>query len=71
MYKDILLPVDREHAVSWQMALPVAIDYCKAFGARLHVMTVVPSLGVGDVSSFLPMGFEQKLHAQRHAPSTR
>ena len=61
MYKDILLPVDREHAASWQKALPVAVEYCKAFGARLHVMTVVPGLGVGDVSSFLPMGFEQKL----------
>lgn len=61
MFKDILLPVDREHEASWQTALPVAIDYCKASGARLHVLTVVPGLGVGNVSSFLPMDFEQKI----------
>ncbi|MGB8434081.1 MAG: universal stress protein [Burkholderiales bacterium] len=61
MFKDILLPVDREHEASWQMALPAAIDYCKASGARLHVLTVVPGLGVGNVSSFLPMDFEQKI----------
>lgn len=61
MYKDILLPVDREHEASWRQALPVATAYCKAFGARLHVLTVVPAFGVGDVSSFLPMGYEQQL----------
>ena len=61
MYKDILLPVDREHEASWKKALPVAVEYCRAFGARLHVLTVVPGLGVGDVSSFLPIGFEQQL----------
>jgi len=61
VFKDILLPVDREHEASWQTSLPVAIDYCKASGARLHVLTVVPGLGVGNVSSFLPMDFEQKI----------
>jgi nucleotide-binding universal stress UspA family protein len=61
MYTDILLPVNREHEASWKKALPVAIEHCKAFGSRLHVLTVVPGLGVGDVSSFLPMGFEQQV----------
>jgi nucleotide-binding universal stress UspA family protein len=61
VFKDILLPVDREHEASWRTALPVAIDYCKASGAILHVLTVVPGLGVGNVSSFLPMDFEQKI----------
>jgi nucleotide-binding universal stress UspA family protein len=61
VFKDILLPVDREHEASWRTALPVAVDYCKAAGARLHVLTVVPGLGVGDVWSFLPMGFDQKI----------
>ena len=61
MYKELLLPVDREHESSWRKALPAALEYCKAFGARLHVLTVVPGLGVGDVSSFLPIDFEQRL----------
>ncbi len=61
MFKDILLAVDREHEASWQKALPVAIEHCRTFGARLHVLTVVPGLGVGDVSSFLPMGYERQI----------
>ncbi|NJN39573.1 MAG: universal stress protein [Gammaproteobacteria bacterium] len=61
MFKDVLLPVDREHAASWQRALPFAIAQCKTSGARLHVLTIVPGLGVGDVSSFLPAGYEQQI----------
>lgn len=61
MYKDILLAVDREQESSWRLSLPVALAHCKAFGARLHVLNVVHALGVGDVASFLPMGFEQKV----------
>ncbi len=60
MYKDILLAVDHDHEDSWREALPVALEYCKAFGARLHLLTVVQDLGVGNVSSFLPMDFEKK-----------
>ncbi len=61
MYKEILLTVDREHEASWRISLPVALQQCKAFGARLHLLTVVHELGVGDVASFLPMDFDRQL----------
>jgi len=60
MYKDILLPIDLNHESSWRSALPVALAHCKAFGARLHVMTVVPEFGMSIVGNFFPEGFEKK-----------
>ena len=60
MYKDILFPVDLNHESSWQKALPTAAEYCKAFGATLHVMTVVPDFGKAVVGSFFPADFEEK-----------
>ncbi len=71
MYKDILLPVDLNHKSSWEKALPVALEYCRAFGARLHVMTVLPDFGMSIVGSYFPEGFESKhrdeLNRQLHA----
>lgn len=60
MYKDILLPVDLNQESSWKSALPVAIDHARAFGTRLHVMTVVPDFGMTMVGQFFPKGFEKK-----------
>ena len=60
MFKDILLPIDLNHESSWRSALPVALEHCKAFGSRLHVMTVVPEFGLSLVGSFFPDGFEQQ-----------
>jgi nucleotide-binding universal stress UspA family protein len=41
MYKSILVPIDLAHDSSWQRSLPVAAALARAFGSRLHVMTVV------------------------------
>lgn len=60
MYKDILLPVDLNHESSWKKALPTALEYCKAFGANLHVMTVVPDFGLPIVAGYFPKDFESK-----------
>lgn len=60
MYKDILFPVDLHQESSWQKALPVAVDYCKAFGSTLHVLNVVPDFGMATVGSYFPEGFEDK-----------
>jgi nucleotide-binding universal stress UspA family protein len=60
MYKNILLPVDLNEESSWQTALPTAVEYCKAFGARLHVMTVVPDFGMPVVAQFFPEDYAQR-----------
>ena len=64
MYKHILLPIDLEDQTSWKIALPVAAEYAKAFGATLHVMTVVPDFGMSLVGSFFPSDFAEKALAE-------
>ncbi len=60
MYRDILFPVDLNHESSWKSALPTAIEYCKAFGSRLHVVTVLPEFGLPIVANYFPENFEEK-----------
>lgn len=59
MYKDILLSVDLEDDNSWRKALPTAVEYAKAFGSRLHVISVVPEFGL--VRQFFPDNYENQL----------
>jgi len=71
MYKDILLPVDLGSEASWSKALPTAVELCKAFECRLHVLTVVPDFGMTMVAQYFPEHYEEqalesadeKLHA--------
>ncbi|MBC8240901.1 MAG: universal stress protein [Alphaproteobacteria bacterium] len=60
MFKHILLAVDLEHDKTWAKSLPTSVEYAQAFGATLHVMTVVPDFGMSIVSSFFPKGHEKK-----------
>ena len=59
MYKEILLPIDLNHESSWKKALPCALQLAKTFGARLHVMTVVPDFGMSIVGSYFPKDYEK------------
>lgn len=61
MYRDILLPVDLADPSSWRAALPVALTLCRSFGARLHVVSVVPDFGMAIVGQYFPESFEQEM----------
>ena len=61
MFKEILLPVDLGNPETQEKAVSTAIDMAKAFGCRLHVMTIVPDFGEGFVSSFFPVDFQEKI----------
>jgi nucleotide-binding universal stress UspA family protein len=67
MYKNILLPIDLNSIETQEPAIGTAIQLTKTFGARLHVMAVVPDLGVGVVSTFFPEDYEQKVMAAADA----
>ncbi len=65
MFKHILLPVDLNEEHSWKKALPIAVENCKAFGATLHLVTVVPDLGAhAAVAQFFPDDYEDKVLGQ-------
>ncbi len=60
MYKSILLSVDLNHEKSWENALPAALELTKTLGAALHLVTIVPRIGMSIVGTFLPEDFEKK-----------
>lgn len=64
MYSNILLSVDLTDESSWKKALPTAVEYCRAFDARLHMLTVVPDFGMTFVAQYFPPGFEEKALAE-------
>lgn len=61
MYKDILVPIDLEHESSWKEALSTAGKLCEDTGARLHLLAVVPDVGMSIISQYFPKGYEKEL----------
>ena len=60
MYSKILVPIDLAQESSWSTALPVATRIAQSDGAELHVMTVIPDLGMSIVGTYLPDDAEAK-----------
>lgn len=60
MFKDILIPINTSDKTTWEKPLETAVYLARSCGARLHVMTVVPSFDYAAVESFFPPDFEQK-----------
>lgn len=52
MYTDIMLAVDLVHPETQTKAVQTAVSLCRAYGARLHVITVVPDYGMSIVGGF-------------------
>lgn len=67
MYKTILLTIDVNAATSWNKALPQAVELCRAWGAALHVLCVVPNYGMPLVEGFFPEDYQKKAHAKAQA----
>ena len=61
MYKDILISIDLGAETSWAKALPTAVALCQTFGARLHIVNVVPDFGLSMVSQYFPEGYEKQM----------
>jgi nucleotide-binding universal stress UspA family protein len=63
MFKDILLPIDLAQRETQMKAVDVAVDMARKWGARLHLMTVVPDIGSSLVATYFPKDFEEKARA--------
>ncbi len=64
MYKNVLLTVDLTDPSSWRKALPAALEMCRAEGATLHLMTVVPDYGMTVVGQYFPEEYQKKAVVQ-------
>ncbi len=60
MYRNILLTLDLNEESSWRKALPIAVECCRAFGAELHLMTVVPDFGMSAVAQYFPEDYAER-----------
>jgi len=60
MYKDILVAVDVNDETSSKKTVDVAVACCRTFGARLHLLAVVPDFGMSIVSQYFPNDYAQK-----------
>jgi len=64
MFNEILVPVDLEEESSWRKALPVAIEMCRKFAKKIHLVTVLPTYGLAIVGGYFPKDFEKKAFAE-------
>jgi len=64
MFKEILVPVDLEEESSWRKALPVAVEMCRKFATKIHLVTVLPTYGMALVGGYFPKDFETKAFAE-------
>ncbi len=60
MFKEILLPIDLGDTGSSKSALSVAVEFSQGAGAKLHVLAVVPGMGMSIISQYFPEDFEEK-----------
>jgi nucleotide-binding universal stress UspA family protein len=63
MFKNVLIAIDLSEPGSWARALPVAVQTCKDWSARLHVVTVASEVNV-QVASFFPQDANERLVEQ-------
>ena len=68
MYRDILLAVDLVNADTQLKAVSTAVKLAETFGARLHVITVVPDYGMSIVGGYFTKDHERQ--ALEHANET-
>lgn len=65
MFHNVLLTIDLGQESSWKKALPTALELagCSPKGT-LHVLTVVPDVGMSIVGQFFPKNFEDDIAAK-------
>ena len=60
MFKSILVPLDLGDEAEAKSLFASAQDFAEGMGAKLNVLTVVPSFSMPMVASFFPADFEKK-----------
>ncbi len=64
MFKTVLVPVDVSMPEETQKVLAAAKTLTKPWGCKIHVVTVVPDVGMAIVGSYFDKEFETATHAK-------
>ena len=66
MYKNILASIDIADESSWGKTISTAVELCRATGAHLTLLTVIPDFGMSIVSQHFPEGYAENALAETH-----
>ena len=61
MFKKILAPIDMQHSHLAGRLLKQVDEMAEAFGAQVHVITVIPGYGMPIVAAYFPATAQQKV----------
>ena len=54
MYKNIVVPIDLADSSSCKLTLPVALNFVNAFDSQLHLINIIPDVGISILEEYLP-----------------
>ena len=54
MYKTIVVPIDLSDVSSAKLTIPVALNFVNAFSAKLHLINIIPDIGISMLAEYLP-----------------
>lgn len=54
MFKNIVVPIDLADKHSVKIVLPAALKFVRMFGAKIHLIYVMPDFGLRMVEDYLP-----------------
>lgn len=66
MFKDILVPIELGDESVWKASLDKAVALARLCGGQLHLVSIVPDLGIGMVASYFPPDFQEKAIKEAH-----
>ncbi len=54
MFKNIVIPVDLSDKESTKVIFPPALNFANAFGAKIHLVYIIPDFGMRMIEDYLP-----------------
>jgi len=54
MYNTIIVPVDLSDTYALKLVIPVALNFVNCFGSELHLINIIPDIGISMLEEFLP-----------------
>ncbi|MEY3196941.1 MAG: hypothetical protein RLZZ59_309 [Pseudomonadota bacterium] len=57
MYKKIIALLDLSDSSSWKIVLPTALTFVNIFGAELHIIHIIPDMGISMLEEYMPQSW--------------
>ncbi len=54
MFKNIIVPIDLSDKESIKVVLPAALNFVNSFGAKIHLVHIMPDFGMKMIEEYMP-----------------